>query len=578
MSVPDTDNFDFIDICKELYGYDAPGMTLDNAFTDADPFQFDSRYGNPTAPNDMLEFRNYGAKLMITLDEVQKVYYSNDATNFTAITSFPSLGFSYSIRDMLYANGKWFFLTSSDSNQNCYILSSPDLSTWNIINVSLKFSELHTIEFTGSIFYVGGKGSNTAGAVMMASYDGERWVAIFQPGSLYTIRSIAWNDTYAVGVGDYAGNGYFVRIRHSDFYPWSGNPGFTGSGATGALSGFHDVTYGNGLFVAGAAAGNSYLFTSPDGYTWTDRGKLSIDFPGNQTAIDTYIGIYGVKYYAGYGSVFALVGRSSGGSYPGTYKSFDGLNWTSIVNQGLVKSLVPYNSTFYTVVSTPSILTYLGLSITTNLPSASNENIKLRGITTAPNLTTIFASIQGTVTTAGATSYTVQWRLSLNGTPQSNTAITVYLNDSSGATYDETWNATIVAGTREVTISRTYNRSTSANFTVTATITSVPAGITKGTYVDSDVVTIPYYTPITISASPNPMFFLLDFDAQTLNITCSTTWQVISLPSWATVNTSSGSGNASITVSTQKLTASTSGTLVLQAGGSVNYNVTLAKG
>jgi hypothetical protein len=87
---------------------------------------------------------------------------------------------------------------------------------------------------------------------------------------------------------------------------------WTAQSAAGDNDSWRSVVYGNGLFVAVAAAGTDRIMTSPDGVTWTARGTNDGLTPS----------FFAVTF--GNGRFVAFVNSSTGAR---AYYSLDGITW-----------------------------------------------------------------------------------------------------------------------------------------------------------------------------------------------------------------------------------------------------------
>jgi len=214
--------------------------------------------------------------------------------------------------DYLYGvtYGKGTFVAVGGDGSNGIIVTSFDGATWTAI--SGTFLQLNAVAYgNGTFVAVGDHGT------ILISSDGETWIE-------RTSYSGTTDDLHAIAYG----NGTFVVLSDSDTILISSD-GYTWKAKTFTLKGCtlfcfydipHEIYYGKGKFVS-PSAGFTYIYTSPDGVTWTKRNS------------GTSYGLYGVVY--GNGTFVAV------GDYGIVVTSPDGVTWTER-NSGT-------NSDFYAV-------------------------------------------------------------------------------------------------------------------------------------------------------------------------------------------------------------------------------------
>lgn len=146
------------------------------------------------------------------------------------------------------------------------------------------------------------------------------FVGTFGGARAYSSDGITWTESTPLNwQAEYVtfGNGLFVAIGFASVlgvptsYIFTSPNGITWTSRTPSEAmWFQDISYGNGLFVAIARTGTNRIMTSPDGITWTSR----------TTAITPTFS--GVAY--GAGVWVAVCDTSPGGS---TFTSYDGITW-----------------------------------------------------------------------------------------------------------------------------------------------------------------------------------------------------------------------------------------------------------
>jgi len=169
-----------------------------------------------------------------------------------------------------------------------------DITDWNGVSVSNSYID---IAFGNGVF-----------------------VGVGGPYRAYSYNGISWIESLPVGFfAEYVtfGNGQFVAVGYAlvditlTSFIFTSPDGITWTSRTPSeVMWFQDISYANGLYVAVATDGTNRIMTSPDGITWTSR----------TTAITpTFIG---VAY--GNGIWVAVCDTSPGGT---TFTSYDGINW-----------------------------------------------------------------------------------------------------------------------------------------------------------------------------------------------------------------------------------------------------------
>jgi hypothetical protein len=163
-------------------------------------------------------------------------------------------------------------------------------------------------------------GVSVSNAYIDIAFGNGVFVGVGGPYRAYSYNGISWIESLPVGFfAEYVtfGNGQFVAVGYAlvditlTSFIFTSPDGITWTSRTPSeVMWFQDISYANGLYVAVATDGTNRIMTSPDGITWTSR----------TTAITpTFIG---VAY--GNGIWVAVCDTSPGGT---TFTSYDGINW-----------------------------------------------------------------------------------------------------------------------------------------------------------------------------------------------------------------------------------------------------------
>ena len=188
--------------------------------------------------------------------------------------------------------GNNLFVAVANSGVADKIMTSPDGITWTI-RTTPNTHIGQKITFGKGLFVMT---TSTGASRIMTSPDGITWTTRTSTGTIISI-------TY--------GNGIFVAGAFASASIYTSSDGITWVTRTGLTGDWNSITYGQGLFVAVSSDSTNSLMTSPDGVTWTSRTATA----GNAW--------YSVTY--GNGKFVAV-------SLNGTNRvmiSSDGITWTS---------------------------------------------------------------------------------------------------------------------------------------------------------------------------------------------------------------------------------------------------------
>jgi hypothetical protein len=241
------------------------------------------------------------------------IFTSSDGAAWTAIS-----GTFLQLNAVAYGNGT--FVAVGDHGT---ILISSDGETWiERTPYSGTTDDLHAIAYGNGTFVVLTNSDTT-----LISSDGYTWKA-----KTFTLKGCTWYCFYVIPQEIYYGKGKFVALLESYSYLYTSPDGVTWTKRNSGTPYLNGVAYGNGTFVA--VGDDGIVVTSPDGVTWTERNS------------GTNSNFYAVAYGNG---TFVAVGYA----YPAfIYTSTDGVVWTGKASASSYS--VPYgvtygNSTFVAV-------------------------------------------------------------------------------------------------------------------------------------------------------------------------------------------------------------------------------------
>ena len=525
----------------------------------------------------MLEFRNYGVQgmmLAISSDQ-QDVYFTKNGAEFFLIPPVAlNPGYSYQIVDAIYANSTWVVLMAISGG--LVVAGSNNNKDWFYSTYTESALEgPATIAYDNGYFLISSIATSTSVSFnFLRSSDGLTWTKI-KAGTfiLSTKFSAKWSyNGFWIACG-YETNGYPFVIS-------SGNVDATSWGDLVALNNLITPvsdTHGTDFIVSVVNlgtliigyGGSSYGYFMPySNGVWVSLGTFSMTYTKAPAA-------KGWHMVAWNGTFFIAVGY---GTNYNVFKSTNGTSWTSYRPSNLPDELdtVVYFNNFFWVYSTYNNQIYrssdgINYTLVSRIGSTSLKllcsNMSAVSVVAGNYCDLAGASVQA------STYYGVTWTIATNRTVSSDTVFTLTITDSHGV-YNETIQATIPANYNYVNVQRSYNREQTTSFTVTGNVTTSATGIV----LNHPSASLTISAQFSISASPNPVFFALDVDSKSIVITCNTSWQFDVLPTWISVNKTSGTGNATVTMTTLRQTSSSSVTVVIIAGGSLNYNLTVVKG
>lgn len=224
-------------------------------------------------------------------------YYatSSDGINWTSPKRFSQI---MSNPKIVFGNGV-FVVTDW---KNAYV--SADGETWTTYAISADNNDAYDIYFINGVFYA--LKTNSYPKTICVSIDGKKWETVYSATNV-NLKSL----TYADGT-------YYLAIRNTNdkTYTYASPDGRTWSNLSTSLlpqNGSYNITYGNGIFVAGGNGG--YTLTSVDMKKWNTPQQI---IKGLNLE---------VRYTPGKFTVL-----TTGTYIPKTATSTDGENWSEFQN------------------------------------------------------------------------------------------------------------------------------------------------------------------------------------------------------------------------------------------------------
>ncbi len=182
--------------------------------------------------------------------------------------------------------------------------------------------------------------SNATNSAFAVTYGNNIFVAIGQNGTARkSSDGITWTiSTSATTAGMYGityGNGIFVAVGNTGAVQYTSNGTSWTLGTSATSANLASVAYGNGTFVSVAKVNNVIQYSTDGAATWQIAPGSNRLF-GNSTSV----GFRNVSYV---NNVFiASSSTISSGEQPGiNYKSYDGISWEPILDQGTLEFTSP---------------------------------------------------------------------------------------------------------------------------------------------------------------------------------------------------------------------------------------------
>ncbi len=221
-----------------------------------------------------------------------ELYTSLDGVNWTSAKTIPGSGGLY---DIAYGAGLYVFTTSYDGSGNLSVYTSPDAVTWTYHSTGIALHRaLNSIAFGVGLFAAG---TNTGEVItspdgltwtnqgivgpggevyrmrflngfFFAIYPFNNWVESSDDGLSWTVTRtpLAYNEPRDMAYG----NGIYVIAGNGFTYTATVLPTWTAHAFAHQCNG---LTFANGLFTI--VTQDKFVFTSPDGVTWTDSGRTA---------------------------------------------------------------------------------------------------------------------------------------------------------------------------------------------------------------------------------------------------------------------------------------------------------------
>lgn len=267
----------------------------------------------------------YAKNMYVLVGSSKSLYTSTNGTTWTQRTVDISLS-AADIRKVKYFPEIDKFIAIATGN----ILYSTDGITWNTVVLS-SMSSLYTEKVLYDIHYDGKRFYAVGDNVFLVSSNGINW-AIYNLTTTMPLAFIgkalvtAGNKTVLVGEGSTT-HMIAVSIDQTKWIICS---------ISDTTTGFKDVTYGNGIFVA--VGNNGQIYTSVDAISWKKQ-ESGTTYPLTKIAYD--------------GTKFITIGNTTTGSKGVILISYDGIVWydksnvISDLNYLYNISLYTYNGVTY---------------------------------------------------------------------------------------------------------------------------------------------------------------------------------------------------------------------------------------
>jgi hypothetical protein len=217
----------------------------------------------PAKSISLLAAVTYGKNLFVAVGESSHVLVSWDGLSWF---SRPT-GNTYCLSDVTYGNGTFVAVGYSDRGT---VFTSQDGLRWTARPPGIADS-LYGVAYGKDIFIaVGSDGA------MILSHDGKEWGKI-ESGFTNLLYSVAFgNDTF-VAVG------YGLAITSHDGVTWQQTIGVT----EWIQEFMNGVSFTNGVFIT--VGGHGRIYTSPDGYIWTNMRTWLRDDRGDPVSLQGFI-------------------------------------------------------------------------------------------------------------------------------------------------------------------------------------------------------------------------------------------------------------------------------------------------
>lgn len=231
------------------------------------------QWKNPLPTGNQLNGIAYGNGLFVAVGGLGTVVTSPDGVTWTVRSS----GSTNNLNGVGFGNGIFVAVGAHGT-----VLTSPDGVTWTT-RISGSANDLNGVAYGNGFFVVVGGNGYNIGSTLLTSSTGISWTSR-TTGITASLYGVGFGNGTFVVVG-YGG----VILTSTDGVGWPAR-----SSGYDMVFSFLSVTYGNGMFVVvgkGVGYPDSYIYTSPDGITWTSRvanhngGELTAVSFGNGTFV-----------------------------------------------------------------------------------------------------------------------------------------------------------------------------------------------------------------------------------------------------------------------------------------------------
>ncbi|MEK0314842.1 S-layer homology domain-containing protein [Cohnella sp. 56] len=397
----------------------------ENVYTSTDGIAFTKQIRNGTSTTRDVVF---GDGKFVAVGDGGIIAYSTDGIAWTVATPL--------ILDMLENNGLYVAVVVNNNSlfsASGAIMTSSDLRHWTVRLNTVSGVSFSSIAYSGQKYVAVGKGgkiytsldayswspatpvttedlsgvdyvngrfmAGSTKGTYLTSTDGSVWVKKTFPSQLSnsTIKSFAYGNGVYIAVGTRT---IVSQVAYQMAYSTDG-VNWTAVSMPGISVNLNDVVYGDNLFVA--VGSNSYIFSSPDGLTWTERKTTS--------GIDLTTVAYGAGYYVAAGYRNTILSSPNGQTWTAESPSVS-VYVTNALHDGSRFVMSGYSATIMTASTSPPSFTSQPTDKSVQAGESTSLEAQVTGAWTyqwqvkqAPSTT--FVPISNNGTYSGATTATL---------------------------------------------------------------------------------------------------------------------------------------------------------------------------